>query len=55
MKIPKPKESPENEDEQKTQEGDLELPQTLVRIPTEHAPMLQPQSNSDDANKAGED
>ncbi|CAG8981158.1 hypothetical protein HYALB_00005873 [Hymenoscyphus albidus] len=41
-KIPKPKEpdQPEGSDAQKKQ-PELELPQTLVRIPTEHAPMLQ--------------
>lgn len=42
VKIPKPKETdqPEGEDAQK-KESELDLPQTLVRIPTEHAPMLQ--------------
>jgi DASH complex subunit DAD2 len=55
VKIPKPKEASENEDEQKPQETELELPQTLVRIPTEHAPMLQPQSNSGDGNQPSED
>jgi DASH complex subunit DAD2 len=55
VKIPKPKEAPENEDEQKQQETELELPQTLVRIPTEHAPMLQPQSNPGDGNQPSED
>ncbi|KIN05659.1 hypothetical protein OIDMADRAFT_113416 [Oidiodendron maius Zn] len=55
MKIPKPKEGPEIEDAQKEQDAELELPQTLVRIPTEHAPMLQPQPSSGDGTKAGEE
>jgi DASH complex subunit DAD2 len=45
VKLPKPKEgdsSPEVDAEQKTHK--LPLPQTLVRIPTEHAPMLQQSS-----------
>ncbi|KAL2071517.1 hypothetical protein VTL71DRAFT_12752 [Oculimacula yallundae] len=43
MKIPKPKESEDNETEDSKKNSDAEnpLPQTLVRIPTEHAPMLQ--------------
>jgi DASH complex subunit DAD2 len=44
VKIPKPKESEEGEGEegsQKKPESEPALPQTLVRIPTEHAPMLQ--------------
>lgn len=46
VKIPKPKESEEGEGEQqKKPESENALPQTLVRIPTEHVPMLQ-QSNS---------
>ncbi len=42
VKIPQPKDSEGNEVEP-TQKEDSEvpLPQTLVRIPTEHAPMLQ--------------
>lgn len=55
VKIPKPKEAPENGDDKKPQETELELPQTLVRIPTEHAPMLQPQSNPGDENQPSED
>ena len=55
MKIPKPKETPESEVVQKAQQTEVELPQTLVRIPTEHAPMFQLQSNSGDGNKAGEE
>ncbi|KAM3074543.1 DASH complex subunit dad2 [Clarireedia jacksonii] len=45
LKIPKPQESTSEQDEesQKKSESELPLPQTLVRIPTEHAPMLQPQ------------
>jgi DASH complex subunit DAD2 len=42
VKIPKPK---EGEDDggtsETTTESETSLPQTLVRIPTEHAPMLQ--------------
>ena len=43
VKIPKPKEGEENTEDnlQKKAESELQLPQTLVRIPTEHAPMLQ--------------
>lgn len=42
VKIPKPKETDQPEGEQgQKKEAELELPQTLVRIPTEHAPMLQ--------------
>jgi DASH complex subunit DAD2 len=43
VKIPKPKDSEsEAEESQKTE---VALPQTLVRIPTEHAPMLQQASS----------
>lgn len=55
VKIPKPKEAPENEDSQTAQEAETELPQTLVRIPTEHAPMLQQHSSSGDDDKAGDE
>jgi len=42
VKIPKPKEGEApNDDSQKKAETDILLPQTLVRIPIEHAPMLQ--------------
>ncbi|KAG9234306.1 DASH complex subunit Dad2-domain-containing protein [Amylocarpus encephaloides] len=46
IKIPKPKdtEAGENDEILKKYGADLELPQTLVRIPTEHAPMLQQSS-----------
>lgn len=41
MKIPKPKDSDDDES------GDeVPLPQTLVRIPTEQAPLLQDQAES---------
>ncbi|KAH8590238.1 DASH complex subunit Dad2-domain-containing protein [Bisporella sp. PMI_857] len=44
MKIPQPKETGETDrdDAAKNTDSALALPQTLVRIPTEHAPMLQP-------------
>ncbi|XXG97085.1 hypothetical protein Hte_003380 [Hypoxylon texense] len=42
-KIPNPKNA--DETEQKAQEDTLPLPQTLVRIPTEHAPALQAQAD----------
>lgn len=38
MKIPKPK------DEQEAGDQQVPLPQTLVRIPTEQAPLLQEQA-----------
>lgn len=46
VKLPKPKESEDSETEesQKKPDTDSPLPQTLVRIPTEHAPMLQASS-----------
>ncbi|TVY17870.1 hypothetical protein LARI1_G004314 [Lachnellula arida] len=47
VKIPKPKDTEESgsdETQKKDEaEGQGQLPQTLVRIPTEHAPMLQQQ------------
>ncbi|KAF2704793.1 hypothetical protein K504DRAFT_537799 [Pleomassaria siparia CBS 279.74] len=42
-KIPKPK---EDEDANKKTEPELPLPQTLVRIPTQHAPAVISQANS---------
>jgi DASH complex subunit DAD2 len=48
VKIPKPKGTDEGEGEQgaeKKSDSEPVLPQTLVRIPTEHAPMLQQQSS----------
>lgn len=41
MKIPKPKDTEEAEGTLKEVKSEASLPQTLVRIPTEHAPMLQ--------------
>lgn len=43
VKLPKPKDSedPEAEDPQRKPDAENPLPQTLVRIPTEHAPMLE--------------
>lgn len=37
----------EDDSEEKT-ETDLPLPQTLVRIPTQHAPSVLPQGNADE-------
>ena len=55
-KIPKPKRTDEDEGEedgaQKKSESEPSLPQTLVRIPTEYAPMLQQQDF--DGGGAGE-
>jgi DASH complex subunit DAD2 len=46
VKIPKPKENDDQgKDSQKKAESEHPLPQTLVRIPTEHAPMLQQPSS----------
>ena len=47
VKLPKPKESESSEtkESQKKPDTDSPLPQTLVRIPTEHAPMLQQASS----------
>ncbi|KAF2466986.1 uncharacterized protein BDR25DRAFT_72163 [Lindgomyces ingoldianus] len=42
-KLPKPK---EEEDAEKKPENEPPLPQTLVRIPTQHVPALIPQSTS---------
>lgn len=46
VKIPKPKEAEDSEpkEEGTKSETTMQLPQTLVRIPTEHAPMLQQNS-----------
>ena len=46
VKISKPRETEEGntEDAQKKAESEMALPQTLVRIPTEHAPILQASS-----------
>jgi DASH complex subunit DAD2 len=46
VKIPKPKGSEASEDHMAEikAEVEVELPQTLVRIPTEHAPMLKQQT-----------
>jgi hypothetical protein len=48
VKIPKPKETEESEadESQEKVESEVQLPQTLVRIPTEHAPMLKQQTES---------
>jgi DASH complex subunit DAD2 len=48
VKIPKTKEGEDSTDSnsQRKAESELPLPQTLVRIPTEHAPMLQQSSSS---------
>jgi len=52
VKIPKPKEGEETEagNSQKKDESEMALPQTLVRIPTEHAPMLQQTSSGGEGN-----
>ena len=51
MKIPKPKEAEDNTtlNVDKKADAELPLPQTLVRIPTEHAPMLQQASGGSNA------
>ena len=48
VKVPKPKDTEEsgNDETQKKDEAEGQLPQTLVRIPTEHAPMLQQQPSA---------
>jgi DASH complex subunit DAD2 len=48
VKIPKPKNTEDTEDgePQKKTKVESALPQTLVRIPTEHAPMLQQTGNA---------
>jgi hypothetical protein len=52
VKIPKPKEGEDTTESnlQKKAESELPLPQTLVRIPTEHAPMLQQPSSGGGGN-----
>lgn len=40
-KIPKPKDEEDEGGEKKPESTELPLPQTLVRIPTEQAPLLQ--------------
>jgi DASH complex subunit DAD2 len=52
VKIPKPKEGEDNTtvNVEKKAESELPLPQTLVRIPTEHAPMLQQSSSGGQGN-----
>ncbi|EPE29462.1 hypothetical protein GLAREA_00622 [Glarea lozoyensis ATCC 20868] len=47
MKIPKPKDSEDHMPESKAKD-EIELPQTLVRIPTEHAPMLKQQTEGNE-------
>jgi DASH complex subunit DAD2 len=46
VKMPKPKETEGSEPKEEGTKSDpaIQLPQTLVRIPTEHAPMLQQNS-----------
>ncbi|KAF2692148.1 hypothetical protein K458DRAFT_381974 [Lentithecium fluviatile CBS 122367] len=44
-KLPKPKED-DDADAEKKPEPEMPLPQTLVRIPTQHAPALIPQPSS---------
>ncbi len=53
VKLPKPKDSegPEEDNSQKKDDSEHPLPQTLVRIPTEHAPLLQ-QASTGGANSA---
>ncbi|KUJ18353.1 uncharacterized protein LY89DRAFT_717920 [Mollisia scopiformis] len=53
MKIPKPKENSEDaepKNDETTSDPAMPLPQTLVRIPTEHAPMLQQNSTGGGAS-----
>jgi DASH complex subunit DAD2 len=51
VKIPKPKEEEDSTtaNVENKAESELPLPQTLVRIPTEHAPMLQQPSGGGNA------
>jgi len=46
VKIPKPKEAEGSEVEDAPKKTEIALPQTLVRIPTEHAPALQAQAGA---------
>jgi DASH complex subunit DAD2 len=52
VKIPKPKDEEDSikVNVEKKTESELPLPQTLVRIPTEHAPMLQQSSSGVQGN-----
>jgi DASH complex subunit DAD2 len=43
-KLPKPKSDDQEQAETTEEEGLIPLPQTLVRIPTEHAPTIQAQA-----------
>ncbi|KAK6196762.1 Vacuolar protein sorting-associated protein 29 [Pestalotiopsis sp. IQ-011] len=45
-KIPKPREPTDDQGELADEEETIALPQTLVRIPTEHAPTLQAQADN---------
>ncbi|KAH6682620.1 DASH complex subunit Dad2-domain-containing protein [Halenospora varia] len=54
MKIPKPKDATAEEGEGEEKSQSMELPQTLVRIPTEHAPMLQQQQQAGASGGEGE-
>lgn len=45
-KIPKPREPTDDQGEPLDEEQTIALPQTLVRIPTEHAPTLQAQADN---------
>ncbi|KAH8687243.1 DASH complex subunit Dad2-domain-containing protein [Tricladium varicosporioides] len=54
MKIPKPKDVATEEGEEGEKCQSIELPQTLVRIPTEHAPMLQQQQQAGAGGGEGE-
>ena len=51
VKIPKPKRMDEADGEDTPTKTESELPQTLVRIPTEHAPMLQSVAGGGDAGE----
>jgi len=48
-KLPKPR----SEDQSESEEACLALPQTLVRIPTEHAPALQAQTEAVSEDEGG--
>lgn len=50
VKIPKPKETEDAEPKDEETTAAIPLPQTLVRIPTEHAPMLQQNSTGGGMN-----
>jgi hypothetical protein len=53
VKIPNPKEAEEEATEKTQRKPEMALPQTLVRIPTEHAPMLQAASSAGAGAGAG--